>query len=289
LGVVVVPVGGLGTRLLPATKEQPKEMLPVFSAAQGGSVCLKPLVQLIFEDLFKLGFRVFCFVTGKGKRAIEDHFTPDYGFLNWLKGRGASTYSELERFYDMIGESSFIWVNQPSPRGFGDAVLRGGSVVAADWFMVQAGDTYVLGDGSSYRALMDVFHGRGADAALLVEELEDPRSKGVVKVKGGGGGVYEVLEALEKPAHPPSRLAIVPIYLFKRRILNLLEDLKPSVGGEVQLTDAISQLIDEGGSVYAVKLREGERALDVGDPATYWRALKDTSRSVGLSLGDDHS
>jgi len=279
----------LGTRLLPATKEQPKEMLPVFSAARGGFVCLKPLVQLIFEDLFKLGFRVFCFVTGKGKRAIEDHFTPDYGFLTWLKGKGVNAYGELERFYELIGESSFIWVNQPSARGFGDAVLRAGRAVAADWFMVQAGDTYLLGEGSSYGALMETFHGKRADAAFLVEELEDPSSKGVVKVRSGGEGVYEVLEALEKPAHPPSKLAIVPIYLFKRRILNLLEGLKPSIGGEVQLTDAISRLIDEGGSVYAVKLREGERALDVGDPATYWKALRDTSRSVGLSLSDDHS
>jgi dTDP-glucose pyrophosphorylase len=149
-------------------------------------------------------------------------------------------------------------------------------------FMVQAGDTYVLGDGLGYRRMLEIFEDGTVDAAFLVEELEDPRSKGVVRVKQSGKSVYEVLEAIEKPDKPPSKLAIVPIYLFKREILGFLEKVKPGRGGEVQLTDAISQLIKEGGKVYAVKLSSEESVLDIGDPKTYWQALTDTSKQVGI-------
>src|SRR4029077_6501330 len=126
----VIPVAGLGTRLLTATKVQPKEMLPVF-AKEGGELCIKPLVQLVFEQLFDFGIREFCFVVGRGKRAIEDHFSPDDDYLKRLtvQDKTASTHqaataSALEKFYRRIDRASLMWVNQPVPLGFGHAVLQ---------------------------------------------------------------------------------------------------------------------------------------------------------------------
>jgi len=119
----VITAAGLGTRLSPATKELPKEMLPIFHR-EGDRIVVKPLLQLIFEQLHDVGIREFCFVIGRGKRAIEDHFTPDPIFLRELRERGKGREAEsLERFYAMLSDSSITWVNQPEPRGFGDAVL----------------------------------------------------------------------------------------------------------------------------------------------------------------------
>ena len=129
----VVTAGGLGTRLLPATKETPKEMLPFFAFNAGGSIYLKPVVQIVFESLYEVGFRDFCFVVGRGKRAVEDHFTPDYQFVHLLeKKRLKHQVEELNRFYRMIVDSKILFVNQPEPRGFGDAVLRAESFVGSE-------------------------------------------------------------------------------------------------------------------------------------------------------------
>jgi len=100
---VVVPAAGLGTRLFPATKEQPKEMLPIFSRSSNGDVCVKPLLQLVFEQLYNVGFREFCFVVGRGKRSIEDHFTPDFNSVVMLKNSGKGVRaSDLDGFYEGI-------------------------------------------------------------------------------------------------------------------------------------------------------------------------------------------
>src|SRR2546428_13066389 len=100
---VVIPAAGLGTRLLSVTKEQPKEMLPVFAKGKNGDLCLKPIVQLVFEQLYHVGFREFCFILGLGDRAIEDHFTPDFSFVSMLDSKGKDgPASDLENFYTMI-------------------------------------------------------------------------------------------------------------------------------------------------------------------------------------------
>ena len=145
----VIPVAGLGTRLLTATKVQPKEMLPVF-AKEGDELCIKPLVQLVFEQLFDFGIREFCFVVGRGKRTIEDHFTPDGDYLKRLTMRdrsvtstGAAMASALERFYRRVDGASIMWVNQPVPLGFGHAVLQAKVFAGDDPFLVHAGDAYV--------------------------------------------------------------------------------------------------------------------------------------------------
>jgi len=112
----VIPAAGLGTRLLSATKELPKEMLPIFYRDSNGEIYLKPMLQVLFEQLYKFGFREFCFIVGRGKRAVEDHFTPDYSFLDLLEKKGKEKFvKSLKEFYSMIEKSTIVWINQPEP------------------------------------------------------------------------------------------------------------------------------------------------------------------------------
>jgi UDP-glucose pyrophosphorylase (EC 2.7.7.9) len=128
----VITAAGLGTRLLSETKELPKEMLPIFQRVNG-ELALKPLLQVIFEQLYDVGIRDFCFVIGRGKRSIEDHFTPDWDFLEYLLKAGKELAAKsIEIFYKKVEDSNISWVNQPQPRGFGDAVLRAEKFVAND-------------------------------------------------------------------------------------------------------------------------------------------------------------
>src|SRR5437879_12640237 len=115
-------------------------MLPVFSVTKDGELCLKPIVQLVFEQLHNAGFREFCFIVGKEKRAIEDHFTPDSTYVSMLRKNDKSGPSEdLQAFYEMVEESTLVWINQPEPRGFGDAVLKAKPFIGGDSFLVHAG------------------------------------------------------------------------------------------------------------------------------------------------------
>src|SRR5207302_10749892 len=123
----------MGTRLLSVTKEQPKEMLPVFARAMNGDLCLKPIVQLIFEQLYSVGLRDFCFIVGRGKRAIEDPFTPDLSFISKLDSKvlGGAT-AELQAFYKMIDDSTLGWIHQPAPRGSGYPPVKAEGFTAND-------------------------------------------------------------------------------------------------------------------------------------------------------------
>ena len=274
----VITAGGLGTRLLPATKETPKEMLPIFAFNQSEGIYLKPVVQVVFESLYEIGFRDFCFVVGRGKRAVEDHFTPDYQFVHLLEEKGLKyQVDELNRFYRMIVDSKILFVNQPDPKGFGDAVLRAESFVGPEPFLVHAGDDLILSNnGRHLRRLLKTFNKNNADIVFLVEEVRDPRQYGVVKAEFVEKGVLHVLDIVEKPREPPSNLAVVAIYAFKPSIFDKLKKTKPDKKGEIQLTDAIKAAIDNGEKVLAVKLHKDEKRLDVGNPRRYWDALRES-------------
>jgi len=257
----VVTAGGVGTRLLPATKEIPKEMFPVFDAYEG-EVVVKPVIQIIFERLYDVGVREFCFVVGRGKRVIEDHFTPDWQFVEWLRRRGKERQARLlEDFYRKVEESTIFWVSQPEPLGFGHAVLMSEPFVDGP-FLLAAGDT-VLQNGGVLKELAQ----HPGDLVLLVTPVEDPRQYGVAVVKGD-----RVTQVVEKPASPPSNYAILPFYRLPPDIFKLLRQVRPGVGGEIQLTDAIQLAVEEGLDVRAV-VYEGEY-VDVGTPATYLNGLK---------------
>lgn len=274
---VVVPAAGLGTRLFPATKEQPKEMLPIFSrpANEESSTSVKPLLQLVFEQLYDGGFREFCFVVGKGKRAIEDHFTPDGSCIVDLKNKGKNSQaSDLENFYCKLKTSTLIWMNQPEPKGFGDAVLTAQPFVQDEPFLVHAGDTYIISKNASHvKTLIKVQEQLNADAVFIIQEVENPRQYGVIEAEKLEKRIYKVKTAVEKPEKPPTNLAIMPIYLFNPVIFKALKKTLPGKGGEIQLTDAIQKLIKWNLTVCAVKLDPSALRLDIGSPETYWEAL----------------
>jgi UTP--glucose-1-phosphate uridylyltransferase len=273
----VIPAAGLGTRLFPATKEQPKEMLPIFARGSNGQICVKPLLQLIFETLFEEGVREFCFIIGKAKRAIEDHFTPDYQVTKLLQSKGKKEVAEeLERFYRMIEESTIVWVNQPEPKGFGDAVNRAQSFIKDENFIVYAGDDYIISPQKTYlKNLTNEHVQRKATATFIVEEVKNPRPYGVIEGKLlDKNNIFEVKKIVEKPKKPPSKLAVVAVYLFNPIIFEALKNVKSDVKGEIQLTDALQILINGGFKVYAIKLQPDELRVDIGTPETYWKALE---------------
>jgi UTP--glucose-1-phosphate uridylyltransferase len=276
----LIPAAGLGTRLLSATKEQPKEMLPIFATGEDNSICLKPLLQQIFEQLYDYGIREFYFVVGKGKRAIEDHFTPDREYTHILKSHGKNIQIlQLESFYEKIRRSTIVWVNQSEPRGFGDAVLQAKSVLLGEPFLVHAGDTLIKSRGESVLARLS--HSSDAEAMLTLKEVDDPRQYGVAEVfeESPDESLY-VKRVFEKPSKPTSKLAIMPLYVFNKTIFEVLELTQPDKDGEVQLTDAIQKLIDTGHKVQAIKLDRNDIRLDIGSPENYWNALELSHRFV---------
>jgi UTP--glucose-1-phosphate uridylyltransferase len=260
---------------LPSTKEQPKEMLPVYSQSPNGESCLKPILHLIFEQLYDLGLREFFIVIGRGKRAIQDHFTQDYSYTTYLRNRKSVVSAEcLEAFYRRLDDSIISWVTQPEPRGFGDAVLRARRAVGDNDFVVHAGDAYIVSrDNAYFGRLMTIFDMRRSSAVLLIHELADPRDKGVAVVRPTGTNSYEVLSVVEKPEKPKTRLSIEPVYIFQPHFFQALEKTKPGKEGEVQVTDAIQLMISEGRDVHATRLLADEARLDVGNPDSYWDAL----------------
>jgi UTP--glucose-1-phosphate uridylyltransferase len=272
---VVVPAAGLGTRLLPATKEQPKEMLPIFSTTTNGEMVVKPVVQVVFEQLYDAGLREFCYVVGRGKRSIEDHFTPDAESIENLQvmGRDAQV-SNLESFYEKLETSTIMWVNQPEPKGFGNAVLMAQPFVQNERCLIHAGDSCIISKDMDYiKKLLDAYERFNADAAFIVLEIENPRQYGIIEGNEVEAGILRVKSAIEKPEKPPTRLAIMAMYVFHPIIFRALESTKPDRNGEVQLTDAIQKLIDWDLNVYGVMLSKDYSHLDIGSPERYWDAL----------------
>ncbi len=271
----VLPVAGFGTRLLPMTKEMPKEMLPIFLDSINGGPCLKPIVQAIYEQLYDAGFREFGFIVGREKRAIEDHFTPDQEFVRELERKNKAGFAEeLKSFYRRVDGSTFVFINQPEPKGFGDAVLKAKSFID-EVFLVHAGDTYIFNSKYSHiHKLIEKHKQLKAEATILVREVEDPRIYGVIEGEEVEPNIYRVKKAIEKPEKPPTSLAIMPIYIFDPVIFKALEATPQGKGGEIQLTDGIQKLIDWDLKVYAVKLPPDEIIVDIGNPESCWEAFR---------------
>ncbi len=273
---VIIPAAGLGTRLFPATKEQPKEMLPIFYHATNGDLSVKPVVQMVFEQVYDAGLREFCYVVGRGKRGIEDHFTPDINCIKTLEGMGKNGQAtDLEDFYEKLRASTIMWVNQPEPKGFGNAVLMAQPFVQNERCLVHAGDSFIISKEMDYlNKLLSAFERFNADAAFIVLEIENPQQYGIVEGDEVETGIFKVKSVVEKPEKPKTNLAIMAMYVFQPVIFKALEATKPGKDGEIQLTDAIQKLIDWGLSVYAVKLDKNYAHLDIGSPERYWEALE---------------
>ena len=267
---IVIPAGGLGTRLLPITKVMPKEMMPLFLHDKNGETIVKPLIQIIYEKNFKLGLREYCIIVGKQKRTIKDHFTPNQKFLkNFHKNTRFRT--DLEKFHSMLNKSKIFWVNQPNPRGFGDAVKHAGSFVGNDDFLVTAGDTLLpTGDKIIKKLLNSKLQGEN-DAIILLKKVSNPKRFGVAVIKKEKHKI-KVINVEEKPKKPKSNLSIVALYRFRPSIIKALNEIKPNKT-ELQLTSGIQKLIDWGGNVSAIILDEKDQVIDIGTAESYLETI----------------
>ena len=274
----VIPAAGLGTRLLPITKELPKEMLPVIALMKNGQISLKPMLQAIFEQLHDVGFREYAFIVGRGKRAIEDHFLPDEEFIQHLRTINENNLAEeLQEFYKKINNSSIVFINQPKPKGFGDAVGRASLFTGNETFLMQAGDDLIISKNNNHlKRATETFEKYDTDTLLLVEEVPDPRKYGVITGKEIKPGIIRVTNIVEKPQKPPSNLAIVGLYIFRPIIYKAIKEVKPDKSGEIQLTDALKLLIGWNCKVYGLKLKPNEVRIDIGTAESYLEMLKTT-------------
>lgn len=271
---VIIPAAGLGTRLLPATKEQPKEMLPILTKDADGTLFLKPFLQVVFEQLHDQGFKQVCFVVGRGKRSIEDHFMVDEDFIDYLKTKNKMAHLRcLSSFYEKIRESTIVFANQAKPLGFANAVYQAKFFCANEDFLVHAGDDLIVSKTKPILRLVSVFNEYKADAAFFVQRVRDPTKYGVVLGERTAKGIYRVSQVIEKPSKPKSDLAVIAVYVFRSKIFPAIETVEPSLHNEIQLTDAIQALIDEGDSVYGVELGTSERRIEIGDPVSYREAF----------------
>lgn len=277
---VVIPAAGLGTRLLPATKEQPKEMLPIFAKGVNDALYVKPFLQVVFEQLYYAGFKDFCFIVGRGKRSIEDHFTMDNTLIQQLSRKNQfELVKELTNFYEKVSKSNILFANQPEPRGFGNAVFHAKNFTASEPFLVHAGDDLILSKNNQcLKRLVKVFENKVADAVFYVQKVKDPRKYGVVDGKKLDSNLYQVMRIEEKPSSQSSNLATIAIYAFSPKIYNAIEKIHPDLHNEIQLTNAIQHLINEGGTVYALELEKGEKRIDIGTPDSYWKVLRTTRK-----------
>ena len=286
----VIPAAGWGTRLLPATKEQPKEMLPVFERSLDDRILVKPFLQVVFERLYDAGSRDFCFVVGRGKRSIEDHFTLDSKFLDQLEASNKiESFNELSSFYSKVNRANIVFVNQPEPTGFGAALLRAGSFTGKDSFIVHAGDDLIVSAKNHYiKRLINAFQENDADAVFFVQKVKNPERYGIVEAKKMRSTLLHVVRVEEKPTLPHSNLAIVAIYVFSPKIIEAIRRVQPK-RNEVELTEAIQYLIDQDCSVYALELEKGDKRIDIGTPESYWNVLQTLQKRQRNQVNTPHS
>jgi len=284
----VFPVAGFGTRFLPATKASPKEMLPVVD---------KPLIQYATEEAIAAGITELIFVTGRNKRAIEDHFDKAYELENELAMRGKQDLLEMAR--SVVPEQvSCIYIRQPQALGLGHAVLCARPVVGDEPFAVILADDLIQAERSALRQMVEVYE-HYTSSVIAVQQIPraETRSYGVVKGREWEKGILKVDGIVEKPAPEaaPSTLGVVGRYILTPRIFQHLESIQTGSGGEIQLTDGIARLLEKE-QVLAYEFQG--RRFDCGSKLGYLEAtvefalahpeLRDRFRSFlkGLKLAE---
>jgi UTP--glucose-1-phosphate uridylyltransferase len=264
----IVPVAGFGTRLLPATKSQPKEML---------TVARKPIVQYVAEELAANGIEQILFVTSRNKTSIENHFDSDPELIRTLTA-GNKQHLLDEVSFDR-GQAHFFYTRQSVQRGLGDAIQCGENFAGEQPFVVALGDSIVglHGESRTIARMIEIFEARHASAIVAVEEVprEQTRNYGIVQVEACDNGAYRVLNVVEKPKpeQAPSNLAIAGRYVFSPLVFDLLRRVAPDSRGEIQLTDAIQLMCEEGKRVLAVCLPPGEKRYDIGNFPSYFETF----------------
>ncbi len=271
----VIPAAGLGTRFLPATKAQPKEMLPIVD---------KPAIQYVVEEAVQAGIDDILIVTGRSKRAIEDHFDRNFELEYFLEDRGKTEeLSEVRRLADL---ADIHYVRQGEPLGLGHAVSVARKHVGDDPFVVMLGDD-IMDDECTVLADMMKTHGETAASIIALSEfpLEEISSYGCVDPEFITEQLVRIGRIVEKPApaDAPSNLAVMGRYIFTPGIFDALSETRPGVGGEIQLTDAIELLLHSE-TVHGWVFTEGR--FDVGRKIDYLRATVELAIVRG-DLGDE--
>ena len=279
----VIPVAGLGTRLLPSTKSQPKEMLPVGR---------KPVVQYVVEEFQQAGVNQILFVTGRSKTSIENHFDTDSELLRSLRdGNKQDLLATLE--FERL-EMNFFYTRQREQNGLGDAILYAETFAGTQPFVVGLGDSIIAqgNDAPIIAKLGECFETRDTDCVIGFEEvpIEDTRHYGVAK-PATDDDVFEVLDLVEKPKveEAPSNLAIAGRYIFSPMIFKALRKTSKDAKGELQLTDAIRLLIKWGHKVHGVKFTNGAKRYDIGNFESYFKTFVDfalADEELGQMLRD---
>ena len=252
----VIPAAGLGTRVLPATKAQPKEMLVIVD---------KPSLQYIVEELVESGIKDIIIVTGRNKNSIEDHFDHSYELEDTLKKNNKNTL--LEKVEDISSMANICYVRQNHPKGLGHAILKAKSFVGDEPFVIALGDDIVYNDVPVAKQLIDNYTKYGFNIVGCQEVKESDVSKyGIVKpLQSLDEKTVEMEDFIEKPSveEAPSKLACLGRYLLTPKIFDYLEKTEPGKGGEIQLTDAIVAMMKDGEKVLAYNF-EGKR-YDIGN------------------------
>jgi UTP--glucose-1-phosphate uridylyltransferase len=258
----VVPAAGRGTRLMPATRSQPKEMLPVGR---------KPTIQHVVEELAAAGLREVLLVSGQGKRAIEDHLDRDAG--------------QNEEKHQPWMDLQFFHVRQTEPRGLADAIALSEPFAAGQPFVVSLGDSILVSRSPEpvLKRMISVHAKRRPAATIAVEEVprEAVNRYGIVAPKGEADYVFPIRGIIEKPSpsKAPSNLAAAGRYVLDPVIFDAIRRTKPGIGGELWLTDAFRILLEEGHEIICVRLRKGEHRLDIGNFLSYFQAFMDVCLS----------
>jgi len=269
----IVPAAGLGTRLLPATKSQPKEMLPVGR---------KPGIQYVVEELQAASLRQLLIITGSHKRSIEDHLDMDPKLITTLEQAGnEAVLSDLAYLQD---DSHFFYTRQSTPRGLGHAISLGRDFVDDEYFVVALGDSLIAAENpaAALQAMREVRDQLDAAAIVAVEQVptEETYRYGIVEIEGAEpppGEPVAMEDIVEKPTTDtaPSTLAVAARYILSPAIFDALDRTPPDRKGEIQLTDAIKLLIQTGAPVYAWRLDEGQTRYDIGNFESYFRTFID--------------
>ncbi len=258
----VFPVGGLGTRFLPATKAMPKEMLPVVD---------KPLIQYAVEEARAAGIEQFIFVTGRGKSAIEDHFDRSAELRSTLLARGKEDlWHSIEVIALDAGRISYT--RQPEPLGLGHAVWCARSMVGNEPFAVLLADDLILGDDPCLKQMVEAYGELGGVMTAVMDVPQEHVSRyGILDVKRDDGRLIDIKGLVEKPsvAKAPSRLAVIGRYILDPGVFDHLERQQRGAGGEIQVTDAIAQQI---GRMPVNGFRFSGRRFDCGDKVGFLEA-----------------
>jgi len=250
----VIPAAGFGTRFLPATKSQPKEMLPIVDT---------PVIQYVVEEAVEAGITDILMIIGKGKHAIEEHFDRNFQLESHLHKRGKNSELEAVRRISELADIHFVW--QKEMKGLGDAIYYARHHVQDEPFVVLLGDTLIDSTEPAAGQLQQLF-GQRQGPVVLVEEVDRSRVSryGVIDAEQIEPRIYQVKDIIEKPTEQeaPSNLAIAGRYLFTPDIFDYISRTKPAKNGEIQLTDSMRMMVKDR-PMYALVL-DGKRC-DIGN------------------------